>query len=531
MTPDEPRPPAPLQLSAAAIGGLALALAAAFGVILPLFRPVLPVDETRYLSVAWEMHRDGTFIVPHLNGEIYAHKPPLLFWLINLVWSVTGVSEVAARLVAPAFSVLAVGLTWRLGNRLFSDRPGLGATAALVLASTGVFALYGSLTMFDTMLASATLIGVLALLRMDTDGGWSATLALGAALAFGVLAKGPVILVHLMPLALARPLWTMAGQPMRSAAWYGRLAAAIGAALVILAVWLVPALWLGGPEYRAEVLWRQSAGRMVNAFDHARPVWFFVAALPVLLWPWAWRPAALRQLLSAGLWQDRRALFLGIWGLSTLVLFSLISGKQVHYLIPALPAAALALAAAPAPRRGWGPVAACLAVVVPVLVWATLLAIGRARIDGVEVQTLGLPTVALAAGVAVAGLAVIISAGRGSPTLAWALVAPVALIVVHVGLRPALFEHFDTARFAEELGRDPAAGVAIDAYPYQGEFGFTARLTAPITVLAGGELDAWIAAHPGGLLVSARDLPLADPVVGEAWLAGRRLRMHRLPEG
>lgn len=526
-----PQPGLPVQdpLSARAAGLLALALAVAFAVILPLLRPVLPVDETRYLSVAWEMHRDGTFIVPHLNGDIYAHKPPLLFWLINLIWSATGVSEVAARLVAPAFGVLSVALTWRLGNCLFPDRPGLGATAALILASTGIFALYGSLTMFDTMLAMATLLGVLALLRMDAGGRRSATLAMGAALAFGVLAKGPVILIHLVPLALARPFWTLADDPGRPAAWYGRLAAALGAALAMLAVWLVPALWLGGPEYQSEVLWRQSAGRMVNAFDHARPVWFFVAVLPILLWPWAWRTSALRGLGAAGLWRDHRARFLAIWGLATLVLFSLISGKQVHYLIPGLPAAALALAAAPAPRRGWGPVLACLAVVVPVLIWAALLAAGRARIDGVAVVTLGPATLALSAAVAAAGLVAIAVAGRRSPTLGWALVAPVALLVAHVSLRPALFEHFDTARFAAELGRQPSAGVAIETYPYQGEFGFTARLTAPIKVLAEAELDAWIAAHPGGLLISARDLPYPAPPVGEGWLAGKRLRLHRLP--
>ncbi|MBP9183119.1 MAG: glycosyltransferase family 39 protein [Fuscovulum sp.] len=519
----------PSPLSARSIGLLALGLATGLAVLLPQLRPVLPVDETRYLSVAWEMQRDGSFIVPHLNGEIYAHKPPLLFWLINLVWSAIGVSEVAARLVAPAFGVLAVALTWRVGARLFPDRPTLGPTAALILASTGVFALYGSLTMFDTMLASAVLLGVLALVRMDAGGGWPATLGLGAALAFGVLAKGPVILVHLMPLALARPVWSLVEVPGRAGAWYGRVAVAIAMAVGLLALWLIPALWLGGADYRAEVLWRQSAGRMVNAFDHARPVWFFLALLPLLLWPWAWRPQALRGLASAGLWSDRRARVLAIWGLGTLVLFSLISGKQAHYLVPALPAAALALAAAPAPRPGWGPVLACLAVVGPVLVWAGLLAGGWADLDGVQVATLGPATLALAALLAVAGLAALMAAGRRAPLLGWALVAPVALVVAHVALRPALTEHFDTTRFAAELARAPAAGVAIDGYPYQGEFGFTARLAAPVTVLPDGGLEAWIAAHPGGLVITTRDLPLPAPPVGEAWLAGKHLRLFRLP--
>ncbi|MCK4939669.1 MAG: hypothetical protein KAR80_05190, partial [Rhodospirillaceae bacterium] len=53
-----------------------------------IMRPVLPIDETRYLSVAWEMHTSGSYLVPHLNGELYSHKPPLLFWLINAGWAI-----------------------------------------------------------------------------------------------------------------------------------------------------------------------------------------------------------------------------------------------------------------------------------------------------------------------------------------------------------------------------------------------------------------------------------------------------------
>lgn len=117
----DPNPPESGALSPRTLGRIAIGLALGLAVALPLLRPVLPVDETRYLSVAWEMQRDGSFVVPHLNGEIYSHKPPLLFWLINLVWSVIGVSEIAARLVAPAFGVLGVALTWRLGGRLFPE--------------------------------------------------------------------------------------------------------------------------------------------------------------------------------------------------------------------------------------------------------------------------------------------------------------------------------------------------------------------------------------------------------------------------
>ena len=38
--------------------------------------PVLPVDETRYLSVTWEMWQSGQWWLPLINDQPYSHKPP-----------------------------------------------------------------------------------------------------------------------------------------------------------------------------------------------------------------------------------------------------------------------------------------------------------------------------------------------------------------------------------------------------------------------------------------------------------------------
>ena len=47
-------------------------------------RPLTPIDETRYVSVAWEMWLRNDWLVLFKNGAPYSHKPPLLFWLYNL---------------------------------------------------------------------------------------------------------------------------------------------------------------------------------------------------------------------------------------------------------------------------------------------------------------------------------------------------------------------------------------------------------------------------------------------------------------
>jgi 4-amino-4-deoxy-L-arabinose transferase-like glycosyltransferase len=98
------------------------ALLALWGLLLAValeVRPLLPVNETRYVGVAWEMWLRGDFLVPYLNGEPYSHKPPLLFWLIQAGWAVFGVNEWWPRLVAPLVSLLVMALAVHLARLLW----------------------------------------------------------------------------------------------------------------------------------------------------------------------------------------------------------------------------------------------------------------------------------------------------------------------------------------------------------------------------------------------------------------------------
>lgn len=138
-----------------------------------LLRPLTPIDETRYVAAAWgHASQGGSVFVPHLNGQIYGHKPPLLFWLINLAWLVAGVSEYTARLVAPAFAVGCIALGRASGaRRLWPDRPQRAGIATLILASSTVFLVFGSATMFDAMLSFATVLAMMALARASQQPG------------------------------------------------------------------------------------------------------------------------------------------------------------------------------------------------------------------------------------------------------------------------------------------------------------------------------------------------------------------------
>lgn len=482
-------------------------------------RPLLPIDETRYLTVAWEMWQGGSKIVPHLNGEIYSHKPPLMFWLINLVWAVTGPSEVAARLVGPAAGAVAILLTARLARTLWPDAPEREGSAAWVLATGGVFLAYGSATMFDTLLTVATLGAMLALWSLARRPDWRPAVALGAALAIGVLAKGPVILVHVLPVALTFPLWRPADATARSRDMLLWLGLALLVALAVLSLWLVPALVFGDAGYRNDILWRQSAGRMVASFAHNRPFWFFAALMPLFLWPWGWGRAV------TGLWPrpvGSAERFLLIWALGALAAFSLISGKQIHYLVPELVAVALLLSRSLDGTPGrW-------ARFVPMLPAMAILGLGVAAALGKGPDLLlgvGAVELALATVTVAAALALIWTAR--SRRAALVPVAPATLVAFLLVAFQTVWATNNPARLASLLAAHDARGVATLEQDYAGQFSFSARLARPVTVLReDGALETWMAAHPGGLvigkapvLVEGLQLLRDDTLQSDQWYA------------
>ena len=104
-------------------------------------------------------------------------------------------------------------------------------------------------------------------------------------LAGALYAKGPVALLHLLPLALAAPWWMREQQPDWRR-WYGGVALAVALAAALILAWALPAASAGGAQYRDAILWGQTAGRMADSFAHVAPWWYYLAWLPLLFAPW-----------------------------------------------------------------------------------------------------------------------------------------------------------------------------------------------------------------------------------------------------
>jgi 4-amino-4-deoxy-L-arabinose transferase-like glycosyltransferase len=501
-------------------------------------RPPLPIDETRYLSVAWEMWSAGDFLVPRLNAEPYSHKPPLLFWLMQAGWAAVGVAEWWARLVPPLAGLGTMFGAGRLAALLWPDRPGIAASAPLALIGCGGFAVVSTMTNFDTLLALTVVIGLIGLAMIGRAAmapgssargpraqgsrtrGWT-LFALG--LGLGVLAKGPVVLLHLLPAALLAPVW----MPAPERGWrrhYGGLALAVlgGAALALL--WAVPAGIAGGPEYRDAIFWGQTAGRVVDSFAHDRPFWWYLPLLPVALFPWIWWPAPWRMLGQGAPPGDRMGLkFLACSGGVGFVALSLVSGKGPHYLTPLMPAAALLIAYAlvragdGGPRRWYlwsvAAVMLTLAGLVEGLAWAPRGWAPRAWLDGIVHFPgdggLGAASTAGAAALA-AGAGAIFLCRRWPPArqaLVLASVAPL-LIVTVLGVFQAVFRpYYDLHPIARYLAAVERQGRPIGHMgDYKGQYDFLGRMTGTMELLThDSQVPPWLARNPNGALVAIQD--------------------------
>jgi len=481
---------------------LAFAIVLVIGVFA---RPALPIDETRYLSVAWEMHLGGDFRILHLNGDIYTQKPPLLFWLINMVWLLAGVNETAARLVGPAFAVGCLILIGPLARSLWPERPGIGSRSPAIMAGFTVFGVFGGLTFFDAMLAFATIFGIWSLVLAMRRQQWQGWFGFALATALGVYAKGPVILIHLLPLVLFYRFWLKGDRPPHIGYVASGLIGSMLISLMLVALWLVPALDAGGEDFRTAVLWTQSAGRIAASFAHERQFWFYIAVLPALLYPWFWVPATWSSLRRMSLRDADPGIRLClVWAVAPLVLFSAISGKQIHYLIPELPAAALLLARILPEKLGerqWR------AAGIPVaLVAVAALVAPSGLVDTGELQPLlQPPTTFIAAGMFLLALIAAISRMPAFTGIAVVGLGPVLLQSLLIGFS-AIGEIYNTKPIATQIAAYDGRGVAVYHIKYNGEFGFTGRLRHPVDHLTSEqELNDWVCRHPHGVIFARLD--------------------------
>lgn len=466
-----------------------------------LTRPLIPVDELRYAAVAWEMWSRGDFLVPYLNGEPYSHKPPLFFWLIQAGWWLFGVSEGVVRLVAPLLMLLDLLLTARLAKLLWPRHAGIAQVSPWVLLSAAFLMAFFVWLQVDLLLVACTLLALCGVV-LAGNGRQSGWLLTGVGIGLGLLAKGPVILLHVLPLAWLAPWWLAPDARPRWLAWYAGsvFSVLMGAALVL--AWAIPAAQAGGAAYRDAIFWGQTAQRIVESFAHAHPVWWYLPWLLVLFAPWVMLPWLWPAVRSSWAQRDHGMRFCVIWMLAGLLLLSLISGKQVKYLLPMLPAFALlvgrvlvAMPDRPVLHRPWL-LAGLLALLGGAGIGAPYVLSKASWLNEVSPLWGGLLLV-------LALLIIVLPPARPLQYPVHMLLLSLCVIVIgEAGVLRVGAPAYDLKAASQVIAAAQAEGrpVAI-AERYHGQFGFYGRLRQPVQEIDPAQIRDWSQAHPDGYLV------------------------------
>ena len=133
--------------------------------------PLLPVDETRYLTVAWEMRQWGTGSCRRSTASPTRTNRRCSSGLSISPGRSAEHDVGVARVIPLLITIGVLALTYRLARDLFPDdreTPPL----AVMLTLVPVFYVYGSLLMFDQMLALWILLGLIALWRAAQAPSW-----------------------------------------------------------------------------------------------------------------------------------------------------------------------------------------------------------------------------------------------------------------------------------------------------------------------------------------------------------------------
>lgn len=282
-------------------------------------------DEPRYASIAREMARSGDFVTPMLDGKPWLEKPPLLYWLGAVGFSLGLGPEAAPRVPLGVLSVsFLLWFSWYL-RRWFSD--GVAACAAIVLATSAGWLAYSNVAVTDVPLAVCFGAAMLVTLHWIETGRARDAVLIGALFGLAVLAKG------LVPAALAAPLVWFARERWRQ--W-----PLIAASLALVAGPWYWTMWQRhGYAFFDEFILEHHFSRFAtNELQHAQPFWFYAPVLIGLLLPWS-------PVLVKASWRDSKMRFFVVWAAWGFVFFSAATNKLPGYLMPLLPALVVLIAA------------------------------------------------------------------------------------------------------------------------------------------------------------------------------------------
>jgi 4-amino-4-deoxy-L-arabinose transferase-like glycosyltransferase len=255
---------------------------------------IMDVDASQYAEISREMSRSNDFLHVYDRGQDYLDKPPMLFWTAALSMKVFGPTPFAYRLPSILFALLAVFATYRLTRLLYDENT--ARLAALVLASCQGFFLWTNDVRTDMMLTGFVATALWCIRECEQKRRWYFVLGGTAAIAGGMMTKGPIALfVPLFAFGadwVLRRKWKLIFSP-----WHLLDVLLIAFFLLPMCIGLYqqfdmhPEKWIDGKQGTSGLkffFWTQSFGRITgeNEWSNGADPFFLLNSMSWAFLPW-----------------------------------------------------------------------------------------------------------------------------------------------------------------------------------------------------------------------------------------------------
>jgi len=311
--------------------------------------PLRDWDEGTYAIIAREMYRSHNWIYPMAHGSPFLEKPPLVYWLMAISYSLGGVNEWTTRLPLAIASALAVPLVYKIGLQIFPRQLPAIFSSVVYLTLLPVVR-HGRLAMHDGISVTCFLFALWCLLKGEKQRWY--LLGFGLGMAGLTLSKGILVLL-LGAIALAFLVLTQRWYVFQSLYfWLGMILA-----MIPVGAWYGLQLQAYGQAFIQVNFLNQSFDRISQVVhSNTGPPWYYLLEIIKYSMPWL-------LFLPGGIYLAWRERFQP-WGCLVLVgmggyllPISFMGTKLPWYVIPVYPFVAWAVGAQLAEfwqPSGWG---------------------------------------------------------------------------------------------------------------------------------------------------------------------------------
>jgi 4-amino-4-deoxy-L-arabinose transferase-like glycosyltransferase len=295
------------------------------------------LNEGRRALAIQEMVASGNWLLPHLNGELYLTKPPLLYWLSSSLALIGGVNEWTLRLPSALAAIAVLSIVYRYTLKQSGQWAALFAVQLLV-ANLG-FAMLGrraEIEMLLTALCVGSLLSALQYIQNQSSKNWIYLSYFLLALA--LMTKGPLgLLLVTLPLLVAAIYTKNSLIKTVLLSWRGWLIF-----LVVGLAWYAVVSWQLGFDIWEKVVQRDMLDKMQG--DSTKPILSYLGWIAVdFMLLIALFFVGVKTFFKQQIQQSHQLVLIAAVVLP-FVIFSLFANKHAKYLLPIYPLIAILLA-------------------------------------------------------------------------------------------------------------------------------------------------------------------------------------------